>query len=311
MDNTSPVTLLVALIGVFLAATILVSASPAERSFKRAFPVKDSVTLIADTQSGGVDVRIGDDGTVSVHGTVKRNVSWRGAQVTDAEIETLRTSPPVRADGNSVRIDPIADERLRQSVSIDYVIFVPVTTRIQVATKSGGVEIAGSRESVRAVTESGAIRIQATSGAVDLQSASGAIRVAGTMHSLAMRTRSGSILAETDSVVAVEATSGSGSVTVSGVRGTLRAGTGSGRLTLDGTPMGDWDVQSRSGSVAIRVPADCRFDLDARSRSGSVKAAVTVVSTIESSKHAVKGTVNGGGPKVAVETGSSSITVKP
>jgi DUF4097 and DUF4098 domain-containing protein YvlB len=131
------------------------------------------------------------------------------------------------------------------------------------------------------------------------------------MDSLAMQTQSGSILAETDSVGAVDASSGSGSVTVSGVRGRLRAETGSGRISLDGAPTGAWAVRSRSGSVSIRVPADSRFDLAAKSRSGSVTSALPVAGPSAPSKHAVEGTVNGGGPKLEVETGSSSITLRP
>jgi DUF4097 and DUF4098 domain-containing protein YvlB len=311
MKDTIPVTRVAVLIGILLGAALVAPARPIERSFERTIRGTQPVTLDADTHSGGIDVRIGAEGTVVVRGTVKRNVSWRGAQVTDAQIESLRTSPPVRADLSSVRIEPISDEKLRQSVSIDYVILVPASTRIQVAANSGSVQIAGSRESVRAVTESGAIRVQAASGTVDLQSGSGAVRVAGTMHSLAMRTQSGSILAEADSVEAVEVSSGSGSITVSGVRGTVRAESGSSRITIDGTPTGDWDVRSRSGSVAIRVPEGSRFNLVAKSRSGNVKATFPVASTIASSKHAVEGTVNGGGPTLVVETGSSSITVKP
>jgi hypothetical protein len=291
-----------------LAAAPAPAAGP-QRTFERSFAVASAVTLDAGTNSGRVDVRIGGDRTVTVRGTIKRNVSWRGFHVADGDIDRLRTAPPVRADAGTVRIERIADEALWNGVSIDYEIVVPATTRIAVVTSSGGVSIAGSRESLRVETGSGAIHVQAAAGAAVLRSGSGSLRVAGTLDSLAMRTQSGSILAETDSVGAVEVESGSGSITVSGVRGSLRAETGSSSITLGGVPAGDWSVRSRSGSVSIRLPADSRFDLVARSRSGSVKAAHRVVGPSAQSKHAVEGAVNGGGPKLEVETGSSSISI--
>jgi hypothetical protein len=59
------------------------------------------------------------------------------------------------------------------------------------------------------------------------------------------------------------------------------------------------------------MPADSRFDLAARSQSGSVKSDLPVAGPVASSKHIVEGSVQGGGPKLDVETGSSSITLRP
>jgi hypothetical protein len=297
---------------VLLSALVVPAQGPslgAERVFERRFPAAGSVTLDVVTNTGRVDVRGGGDSAVVVRGTVKRNVSWRGARVTDEQIAKLREAPPVRAEAGTVRVERIADEALWRGVAIDYEIVVPATARVLVETQSGAVSVAGVRSDVRVETGSGAVRVDVADGAVALRSGSGAIRVAGAMSSLAMHTQSGSIVAEADSVGAVEASSSSGSVTVSGVRGTLRAETGSGQLKIAGDPTGDWAVRSRSGSVSIRVPSESRFDLLARSRSGDIKAGLAVSHRGTPTKHFVEGAVNGGGPKVDVETGSSQITL--
>jgi hypothetical protein len=298
------------LLSLVLVAPPGAGAARVERTFERGFRIAGPVTLDVLTRSGRVEVRAGAEGAVTVRGVVQRNVSWRGAQVTDAQIDSLRQAPPVRADGDTVRIERIADDALWRGVSIDYEIVVPATATVLVVTESGGVLVAGSRGDVRAETGSGAVRVDAEGGTVDLRSGSGGIRVAGNLRTLAMKTQSGAIVADTGSVETVDASSGSGSVTVSGVRGSARAETGSGQIALDGSPTGDWTVRSRSGSVSIRMPDSSRFDLVARSRSGNVETTFAVTGPVAPSKHVVEGAVNGGGPKVDVETGSSQITLR-
>src|SRR5262249_36922680 len=155
---------------------------------ERTFSVSGSVTFDAMTNAGSIDVRVGGEGTVVVRGTVKRNVSWRGAQVTDAEIARLRAAPPVRGNGNTILVERIADEALWRGVAIDYEIVVPTATKVLLATNSGSVTVSGPREGVRIETGSGAIRLDIADGAADLRSGSGGISVSGTMDALSVQT---------------------------------------------------------------------------------------------------------------------------
>lgn len=215
-------------------------AGRVERSFERSFPTAGVTTLHAVTNSGKVDLRIRSGSTVTVRGEIKRNVNWRGAQVTDAQIAQLCAAPPVRADGGTIRIERILDEALWRGVAIDFEVIVPATMKVVVETDSGAVSVAGSQSDVGVTTGSGATRIDAESGTVDVRSGSGSVRVAGTMEALSVRTQSGSIVAETASVGTVDVESGSGSIAVSGRLGRLRAETGSSQIRLVGTPAGDW-----------------------------------------------------------------------
>ncbi len=297
------------LVGMLAVAAPAARVDGPVRTFERTFAIAGPITLDAITRTGAVRVRTGEDGSVVVRGRVTRAVSWRGAQVSDAEIERLQKTPPVRASGDTVRIEQL-DQSLWRSVNIDYEIVVPAAATVLVSTDSGAVSVAGSRGEVRAGTRSGAIDVDAEAGKVDLQSGSGRIRVTGAMAALAVATQSGAISAETRAVDAVEASSGSGSVTISGVQGSARAETGSSQIRLDGRPAGDWHVRSRSGSVEMRVPANAPFDVLAKSRSGNVAVAHTVAASNAVTKHHVEGSVNGGGPKIDVETGSSAITLR-
>lgn len=295
------------LVGCSVAATAA-AAAPVRRDFERTVPAAGLEQMDVVTNTGRVEISAGGD-TFVIRGTVKRNVSWRGVQVTDAQIAKLVANPPIVVTSNSVRIERLTDEALWRGVAIDFVIRIPATVRLGIDTSSGSVAIDGMRADIRVATQSAAIRVDADDGNVDIRSASGAVRVSGTMASLAMRTQSGSIEAMTESVGDVEVASGSGSVTVSGIRGSLRAETSSSRIALAGVPGGAWSMRSGSGSIEVRIPSDSRFNLDASSRSGQIKTEFDVQGAIAATKTRLEGVVNGGGPKVVVETRSSSITI--
>ena len=87
---------------------------------------------------------------------------------------------------------------------------------------------------------------------------------------LAVETRSGSVVARLAGAGDVEIASGSGSIRVAGATAGLTAMSRSGRIDVDGSPGGNWSVESGSGSVTLRLPADAAFVLDAASRSGQV-----------------------------------------
>lgn len=300
--------------GVLLTA-VFNTAQPAaardiERTFERQIQVANVALLDVRTKSGRVDIRSGREGVMVVRGTVKRNVSWRGAQVTDAQIAGLRDHPPIRLDGDVVRIERIPDDALANAVSIDFDIVVPSTANIAVETGSGAISVAGSRAIVRGSTGSGAIRVDSDAEAIDLSSGSGGIRVMGRSRSITVRSGSGAVQIDAEKVGLVHASTGSGSLSVSGIDGTVDAETGSGRLVLAGRVTGDWSVRSRSGSVSIRVGSKDGFDLSAESRSGNVTAKLPYAPRGEQSKHRVVGKIGAGGPRLEIETGSSSIRIE-
>jgi DUF4097 and DUF4098 domain-containing protein YvlB len=103
---------------------------------------------------------------------------------------------------------------------------------------------------------------------------------------------------------------GSGSIRVNGLRGGLRAHTGSGHIELQGEPTSDWSMSTGSGGIVVRLPQQAAFNLDAHTSSGSIHTdrQLTVQGTV--GKHDLRGTVNGGGFRLDMRTGSGSIRIE-
>ncbi len=93
-----------------------------------------------------------------------------------------------------------------------------------------------------------------------------------------------------------------------GATAALKARTQSSRIEIEGSPGGEWSVESGSGSIDLRVPDTAAFAVDATSRSGDIASDHPVVGGV-SEKHRLDGTVRGGGPTLRIRTASSTIKV--
>ena len=89
---------------VFILASSLASFASVIGTFDRSFQVNGPVDLEVLTRSGDVTVRNGSTGTVSIHAKIHSSNSWFGGDH-KAEVQELQNNPPVRQNGNSIRID--------------------------------------------------------------------------------------------------------------------------------------------------------------------------------------------------------------
>jgi DUF4097 and DUF4098 domain-containing protein YvlB len=145
--------------------------------------------------------------------------------------------------------------------------------------------------SVKAVTGSGSIQVLDIGGALVATTGSGRIR--------------GQLTVGNDASVRT----GSGSIDLSGVRGALRARSGSGGISVSGEPADAWDVDAGSGTIHVELSEQAAFDLLAETGSGgiTVNHPLTVEGTVR--RQRLSGKVRGGGPLVALSSGSGSIRV--
>src|SRR5712672_4142561 len=73
-------------------------------TFDRSFQVSGPVDLEVLTRSGDITVRNGASNTVSIHGKIHQNNSWLEGN-RKADVEELQKNPPLRQNGNSIRVD--------------------------------------------------------------------------------------------------------------------------------------------------------------------------------------------------------------
>src|SRR5271157_5163582 len=108
---------------VFILASSLAGFASVIGTFDRSFQVSGPVDLEVLTRSGDITVRNGSTGSVSIHATIHSSNSWFGGDH-KSEVQELQTNPPIRQNGNSIRIDYIN----LNNISVDYQIVVPENT---------------------------------------------------------------------------------------------------------------------------------------------------------------------------------------
>jgi DUF4097 and DUF4098 domain-containing protein YvlB len=296
-----------------LCAAVLAFALPGFASvagtFDRSFQVSGPVDLEVLSRSGDVTVRNGAAGTVSIHGKIHVGNGWFSGD-RHADVQEIQNNPPVRQNGNSIRVDYIN----YNNISIDYEITVPEDTTLRSHTGSGDQNIEGLRGRVELESGSGDLKLGRLTGEMRFSTGSGNVRGHELSGPARIKAGSGDIDIEETGEGDVDIRTGSGNITAKGINGGFHAEAGSGDIRGDGSQKNLWTVRTGSGNVSLRVPQDAAFDVDVSSSSGSVTMGHPVTATIQGrvseSRKSVVGKVRGGGPTISVHTGSGDIQVE-
>lgn len=313
-----------------LIAPAFAHAQNVQGSFEKTLTVGQRPDVEIEAGSGGIEVRSGTAGRIEVRGRIRVN-DWgwrRGRYTAEERVKQLEANPPVTQSGDVVRIGKIADDDLRNGVSITFEVVLPAASVLRSRTGSGSQRIEGVEGTVEATTGSGGIALRRAGGRVRASTGSGSITadaiggdfdastgsgsITGTNISGAMKahTSSGSIDLVQSGGGDVDATSSSGGVKIRGVKGGVRASTSSGGLNIEGQMAREWRLSSSSGHVTVDVPAGQGLELDANSNSGNINVdfPVSVSGTI--GKHTLRGSARGGGPLLHVRTSSGGISIQ-
>jgi Putative adhesin len=293
-------------------ACILTAAIPSFASvigtFDRSFQVNGPVNLEVLTKSGDITVRPGSSNTVTVHAKIQSGSSWFGGDH-KAEVQELQTNPPIRQNGNGIRIDYVN----MRDISVDYEITVPAETTLRSHTGSGDQLIEGLKGNIDLESGSGDLKLARLTGELRFQTGSGNIIAREVSGPARVKAGSGDIHIDETGAGDVEIRTGSGNITVKGINGGFHAEAGSGNIHGSGVATNLWNVRTGSGNVNLGLPSDAAFDVDVSSSSGNVTmghpVATTVQGRVQESRKSVVGKVRGGGPTVSVHTGSGDITV--
>jgi hypothetical protein len=306
-----------------------VHAQRAEGSFQRTLTVSGSADVDVVSGSGSIEVREGVPGRVEIRGRINANDSWgwrRSRLSAEERVRRLEATPPVEQRGNAVRIGHIAQEELRDAVSISYVVTVPPGGTLRTTTGSGSqeIDVDGSVEAhsgsgslrirraggLRASTGSGGVTAESITAAFHATTGSGSIRVTSSAGPITAKTGSGGIEITQTGRGDVAVSSSSGTVRVRGVRGGVDASTSSGGLHIAGEMAADWRLSASSGHVTVDLPRGQRFDLDATTTSGRIDVDFPVTVTGRVERRSIRGPVGGGGPLLRVRTSSGGISIQ-
>ncbi len=286
----------------------LAAASTPQGEFERTFQVTGAVNLEVQTHSGDIIVRSGQAGSVTVRGKIFVGDHWLFGD-RRGDVSAIEQNPPVRQDGNNIRIDYVN----ARDISVDYEITVPADTVVHTHTGSGDQTIEGTRGNVDLQSGSGDIRLSEIAGEIHIQTGSGNVRAREISGAVRGSAGSGDIEVEETGPGDVDLHTGSGNITVRGIHGALHVEGGSGDITAEGTQAGDWEIRTGSGNVNVRLPSDAAFDANISTSSGTLDVdapiTMTVQGRVNETQKEIMGKVRGGGPLLTLHTGSGDIHI--
>jgi Putative adhesin len=300
------------LVGLVVVLLATVASASVQGTFQRTYQVTGSVDLEVLTHSGDIIVRGGPAGTVSVSGKIHVGNYFfdLGISGRRADVQELEKNPPIRQTGNSIRIDYVN----MRNISIDYEITVPQDTRVRTRTGSGDQTLETLTGTFDLESGSGDMRLRDLNGEVHLHTGSGDVEGRNVSGAITARAGSGDINIEQSAKGDVDVQTGSGNIELRGLEGGLHAEAGSGDLTVEAARVAPWQIRTGSGNVRVHLPSDAAFNLEANTSSGSVivdqPVTMTVQGRVQESRKAINGTVRGGGPLLAVHTGSGDVHIE-
>jgi hypothetical protein len=292
---------------VLLTCRAAVASSP-QGEFEKTFQVTGPVDLEVKTHSGNIIVRSGPAGLVSVHGEIFVGDHWLLGN-RQSDVSDIEQHPPLRQDGNSIRIDYVN----AHDISVDYEITVPADTTIRAQSGSGDQTIEGTHGDADLQSGSGELKLTRITGEIHLQTGSGNVHAKEISGAVRGGAGSGDIEVKETGPGDIDLHTGSGNIALGGIRGALHAEAGSGDITVEGTQAGDWEIRTGSGNVQVRLPADAAFDANISTGSGTLDVdapiTMTVQGRVNETHKTIFGKVRGGGPLLALHTGSGDIHI--
>jgi hypothetical protein len=160
-----------------------------------------------------------------------------------------------------------------RNLKVEFKLTIPTDYNVNLDTSGGSLEIEDLSGNINAKTSGGSISVGNIVGDVQLDTSGGSINTDTITGNLDAHTSGGSINVTVDKQLSEDA-----------------------RLTTSG------------GSITAYLIEDIQIDIDASTSGGRVKSDFTIDGRIK--KQSVKGSINGGGPKLTLRTSGGSVRIK-
>jgi hypothetical protein len=270
---------------------ILECMSPAidsrQAEFSRTLTVTGPVTIEAGARSGIIRVRRGEDGVVTVRGSLRARGSGFLWGAPEERVHRLASSPPIVQNGNSISIGDVVDRWLLRRVDFMIEIAAPAATRLRALSDSADLRVVGIDGPVECETDSGEIEIAGIAAEVRATSDSGMISIC--------------------QVAAVEASSDSGAIEALEIAGRIEVRTDSGEIHVSQTTPAPVHAESDSGAVTVQLAPGGGYTLRIRTDDGGME--VPEMALTAQSRRETEGLIRGGGSIVDIETDSGHIRI--
>ncbi len=185
-------------------------------------------------------------------------------------------------------------------------------------TAGGEIQVHDAAGPVTLSTEGGNIQVDRAASSVEAHTGLGLIEIAQAGGMVLADTRSGAI--EVGSARGVKCQSAAGTIRVKTLSGPLKLETSMGSILaelLSGARIQDASLVAGSGDITVMIPSNLALSLVARNEAGANARIVSDFSELRPKTFAparpqlvYEGSINGGGPRVTIDTGGGIIYVR-
>ena len=270
-----------------------------EATFSKSLSVEPGGNLTMNVDRGDIHVTGSDQNTVEVQ--VDRKVTRAGdseaARILKEERLVLKQS------GNEISIAAHEPPSFHNhsfwgwlsgpNLNVRYEITVPRKFDVRLETSGGNIKVASLQGNADVKTEGGGLDFNDIGGSVNGQTEGGGIRAVSCKNELLIQTQGGGITIERFTGSRVRATTEGGSISAE----------------FAAAPKADCELRTEGGSVTARLPHGAAVTLDAHTEGGSVRTDLPVQVEGQFHNSTLKGTINGGGPLLKLETEGGNIEV--
>jgi len=261
-------------------------------------------TTFAFAKGGSVDLGL-VSGEIVVTGWSRQEVKIQ-ASIETGYFETSYSNARVSVTARSRR-SHMSDAR--------YEVSVPVGTRVHASAVSGDVTVRGTAGETLVNSVSGDIEVRDAQERVEMHTVSGDIKASKLRGRIRANSVSGDITAE-DVVGDFEGKSVSGGATIRGALTGIEFESVSGDFDFAGDIRGDgsYSVNTHSGDIHLVLPSNTGATLELQTFSGDVRPGFPITlqpgeQPLGRRNRQLRFTVNGGGPRLHLETFSGDIII--
>lgn len=266
------------------------------------FDVRDGGTLKIDTDVGKIDVQTSASGLVTVE------VVREGSRGEELSVEFEQSGDRISVKGEWPRDDSRWSDNERSRV--EFLVSVPRRFNLDLATSGGSIEVEDLDGTLQAHTSGGSLRFGRIEGEVNADTSGGSIRLEGGGSDVRIETSGGSIKVG-EVLGKVKAHTSGGSIRITGFAGSVDASTSGGSVeaTMATQPVDDCSLSTSGGTVTLYLADGLALDIDASASSGGVRSDFPIDGRTRD-KRKLRGSLNGGGPRVHLRTSGGSVRIK-
>lgn len=277
-------------------------AQSADKTLDRSFQAQSGDRLSVDLDVGSIVVTGADADRVVVR---------LRAQGDDRELERLEWSAERDDKGVVVKTKRGSRSLLPwfwNDLKVNAEIEVPRRYEVDLVTSGGNIQLRHLEGDATGRTSGGRVDVDSVRGNVLMRTSGGRVTAAHIDGQVQLHTSGGSIqVSQIDG--SLRAHTSGGSIRVERASGPIEVHTSGGSIDID--LIGDNEgvsARTSGGSITLRLPNAVRATLNASTSGGHVKSELPVT-TNESSKNALHGAINGGGPEILARSSGGSIQV--